>query len=253
MFAVLAGGLATVGGACVALRSAANRLAFHAPKSKLVADGRAFSIGQVQVLRLESKEGDVHPEGKTLYFHCHGNAGSIELGWNKHLERLQQRIGDRTGVFATFDYRGFGKSIGRPTLENACQDAAQVLTTLDAMHRPSNIVLLGTSLGAWVSTNLDLPTSVRDKITHVRLCVPFLGPSTLRSLGALGLPNKLLGADLGSLSKVPDIEVTLAEQDVIVANQQIRRLVQTHWPHAKIVQVPNTTHTSIDWAPGGFF
>jgi pimeloyl-ACP methyl ester carboxylesterase len=82
---------------------------------------------------------------------CHGNAGNVihRLDNLKHLYKLG------LSVFL-FDYRGYGRSQGRPSEEGFYQDAlgAHDYLTRTRMIRPERIVLFGRSLGAAVAGEL---------------------------------------------------------------------------------------------------
>ncbi|MGH7206250.1 MAG: alpha/beta hydrolase [Nitrospiraceae bacterium] len=79
---------------------------------------------------------------------CHGNAGNII----NRLDNLRElhRLG--ISVFL-FDYRGYGRSQGRPSEEGLYQDAlgAYAYVTQARRIRPERIVLFGRSLGAAVA------------------------------------------------------------------------------------------------------
>jgi hypothetical protein len=82
---------------------------------------------------------------------CHGNAGNI-IHRLDNLARLQ-RIG--VSIFL-FDYRGYGRSQGRPSEVGLYRDALAAFTHLTETRRipPKRIVLFGRSLGAAVATQL---------------------------------------------------------------------------------------------------
>jgi len=80
--------------------------------------------------------------------HCHGNAGNI-TGHYRFVAWLPAR---GWNVFC-FDYRGFGRSAGRPTREG---DVADVHAAIDCMQRREGVdadrlVLFGQSLGGTVA------------------------------------------------------------------------------------------------------
>jgi fermentation-respiration switch protein FrsA (DUF1100 family) len=80
--------------------------------------------------------------------HCHGNAGNV-TGHYRFVAWLPER---GWNVFC-FDYRGFGRSEGRPTREGT---AADTHAAIDAVKQRSDvnadrIVLLGQSLGGAVA------------------------------------------------------------------------------------------------------
>lgn len=83
----------------------------------------------------------------------HGNAGS--------LIRLNEMITSFTNAGVSvlaYDYQGFGKSTGSPSIENICADGLAVYDYAVAVlgFRPEEIVLVGESLGCGVSTEVAL-------------------------------------------------------------------------------------------------
>jgi fermentation-respiration switch protein FrsA (DUF1100 family) len=90
------------------------------------------------------------PRGIVLM--AHGNAGNVatRAGW---LMYLQTRL--RVSTFM-FDYRGYGKSEGVPTVEGVLDDARAVMTKLCELtqSKDSDIIVMGESLGGAVAVQL---------------------------------------------------------------------------------------------------
>ncbi|MGA6827251.1 alpha/beta hydrolase [Nitrospira sp. NS4] len=82
---------------------------------------------------------------------CHGNAGTII----NRLENLRELFRLGLSVFL-FDYRGYGRSQGKPSEEGLYQDAvgAYDYLTRTRMIRPDRLILFGRSLGAAVAGEL---------------------------------------------------------------------------------------------------
>lgn len=91
----------------------------------------------------------VTPKGTILYFH--GNTGNISK-WINHVRPL---IDDGFQV-CMLDYRGYGKSSGKPTHLNIAYDAQVLLDTLlkreDVRH--TKLIAYGASIGSQVATLL---------------------------------------------------------------------------------------------------
>lgn len=91
-----------------------------------------------------------NPVATVLY--CHGNGGNISY-CGEWLQKLQA---EKRITVLIFDYRGYGKSEGKPTVEGALADAAAAREELAWLTetKPSDIVLWGTSLGGAVTIQL---------------------------------------------------------------------------------------------------
>jgi fermentation-respiration switch protein FrsA (DUF1100 family) len=81
----------------------------------------------------------------------HGNGGNIT-----HRAYLVKALIQSGASVFLYDYRGYGRSTGKPTLEGICEDgksAYEYLTGPLAID-PSRVVLMGESLGSGVTCNL---------------------------------------------------------------------------------------------------
>lgn len=90
------------------------------------------------------------PRGVVLY--AHGNGGNVSYDADL-LRRLQTEL--RVSTLA-FDYRGYGRSEGRPTIEGVLDDARAARAWLAEREKipESDIVLMGRSLGGAVVIQL---------------------------------------------------------------------------------------------------
>jgi len=90
------------------------------------------------------------PEKRGVILFCHGNAGNISHRLDSLL--LFHRLGFSTLIF---DYRGYGRSQGRPSEEGTYLDAeaAWHYLTRERSTTPSRIILFGRSLGAAVAVH----------------------------------------------------------------------------------------------------
>lgn len=120
-----------------------------------------------------------------VFLICHGNGGNI----SDRLDLYSALLGAGAGVFA-FDYRGYGRSQGRPSEAGTYTDAQAAYDWLRHKGYPGNhIVLYGESLGGGVVTELSLRAECRALILQ----------STFTSIPAIGaeffpwLPVRWLG------------------------------------------------------------
>ncbi len=92
---------------------------------------------------------------------CHGNAGNI----SHRLENIQILLRQKLQVFI-FDYRGYGKSSGRPSEDGLYLDgvAAYDYLTKDEQISASKIIPFGRSLGATVAIEISLRREVKSII-----------------------------------------------------------------------------------------
>ena len=105
--------------------------------------------------------GRVEPKGVALILH--GNAGSIalRLDWLRMFHELG---------YASFivDYRGYGRSSGRPTEEGTYEDAQLAWTHLTTVRgfAPREIVLVGESMGGPIAAHLAAHGTPRALVLH---------------------------------------------------------------------------------------
>ena len=126
-------------------------------------------------LNLQYKEAYFHTEdGKRIHgwffplkkefpviLFCHGNAGNI----SHRLDNIRLLLDQRLQVFI-FDYRGYGKSSGRPSEKGLYLDGLAAYDYLiKREHIPStNIIPFGRSLGATVAIEISLKRRVKSII-----------------------------------------------------------------------------------------
>lgn len=113
----------------------------------------------------------VAPKGVVLFFH--GNTGNL----SNRIETLEILHGLHYSVFI-FDYRGYGRSEGKPSEDGTYQDARaaweHVTGALNA--DPGGIVIFGRSLGGAIATHLATEVTPRALIVE----------SSFTSMPALG-------------------------------------------------------------------
>jgi uncharacterized protein len=134
----------------------------------------------------------------------HGNAGNIGHRL-ENLALLHEKLG--VSVFL-FDYRGYGRSGGRPSEAGLYRDGAAALAQVRALPDadPARIVLFGRSLGAAVAVEL----ATREPVRGLILESPF---TSIRAMARLALPGVPLGPLLrtryDSLAKIECLRAPL--------------------------------------------
>lgn len=138
-----------------------------------------------------------HPAPRAVILYCHGNGDCVGyLG--PYLTLLREQ---RVTIFA-FDYRGYGRSKGAPQEAGilADGDAAQKWLAARMKCLPSDIVLMGRSLGGGVAVDLaarngarglilqNTPTSIPDAAAKLYWFAPvhWLMKNRYDSLGKIG-------------------------------------------------------------------
>jgi hypothetical protein len=137
--------------------------------------------------------------GTVLY--CHGNAGNI----TSRLNILQQLRKLRLNVFA-FDYRGYGRSAGRPSEAGVLADARAAHDYLvgERGQAPEQIVLVGHSLGGAIAIDTALHRPVAGLIAQST----FTSVKEMARLRFPGLPlHWVTRSRLGSLDKVSRLDL----------------------------------------------
>ncbi len=93
-----------------------------------------------------------HENPRAVLLHVHGNAGNIT-----HRAVIAEFLHERYGISVfLFDYRGYGRSEGTPTIEGLIRDAEAARDYLAVREGipPESILLHGTSLGGAVAVQL---------------------------------------------------------------------------------------------------
>ena len=93
-----------------------------------------------------------HEQPRAVVLFCHGNGGNIT-----HRVEALRALHDRVGVsLLIFDYRGYGKSEGRPDERGVLADAraARAWLAQKAGVAENRVVLMGESLGGAVAVDL---------------------------------------------------------------------------------------------------
>lgn len=134
---------------------------------------------------------------------CHGNAGNMSHRLDR-VSRWQRNLG--VDVFL-FDYRGFGRSEGRPTEEGTYQDglAAYRYLTEERGVEPGRLVLFGESLGAAVAIEL----ARRRAASALVLEAPFTSIADMAKLVYPFIPTRWVRTRYDNLSKVSGLSLPL--------------------------------------------
>lgn len=177
---------------------------------------------------------------------CHGNAGNISDRLD-NIREIHQRLG--IGVFI-FDYRGYGRSDGRPTESGLYQDARAAREALIREGVPADrIVYFGRSLGAPVAVELALAVPPPALILETPfLSVPAMANRTLPGIGFL------FKTRYDSLTKIGRISSRLlilhGDADEVVPYDHGRRLFEAA-PDPKTFHTIRGAHHNDTYVVGG--
>lgn len=198
------------------------------PERRFDVTPEAFSLAYKDVYFMSEDGKKVHgwffPGDKAhpVLLHFHGNAGNIS-----HRLDLINRLLQRSVQVFIIDYRGFGKSQGRPSEKGVYLDglAAYGHLVKEEGIPPENIVLHGHSLGAAVAVEV----SLRRKVGSVILESPFTSTRDMaKSMPLFSIFSPLLPANYNNLKKVVRLSVPVlvihGDQDEIVPFSMGERL-----------------------------
>jgi fermentation-respiration switch protein FrsA (DUF1100 family) len=173
---------------------------------------------------------------------CNGNAGNMAY----RLDRAQLIHAQLGAGVLLFDYRGYGRSAGRPDEAGTYRDARAAHRFLFEVKRlaPESIVLFGESLGAAVATQLALERPAAGLVLEspfssipdmARAAYPFLPPV-----------GPLIRTRYDTLAKVPRLRMPLfvlhGEHDDIVPLAQGRRVFEAAPQPKRFFAIPGARH-----------
>ncbi|MBI4611189.1 MAG: alpha/beta hydrolase [Candidatus Rokubacteria bacterium] len=178
---------------------------------------------------------------------CHGNAGNISHRLD-NIREIHRRLG--LGVFI-FDYRGYGRSDGRPGEAGLYRDARAARAAL-IREGPSaeRIVYFGRSLGAAVAVELALAAPPPPALI---LETPFLSVAAManRVLPGAGLLFKSRYDSLGRIGQLRSRLLILhGDADEVVPHEHGRRLFEAA-PEPKAFYTIRGAHHNDTYLVGG--
>lgn len=186
-----------------------------------------------------------HPAPRAVALVCHGNAGCI-AGLQESLVRLNQR--HELAVMA-FDYRGFGRSEGKPSEDGLLADARAARDWLANRTGTSreDIVLMGYSLGGGVAVDL----AAKDGARGLVLWSTFSNLPQTAAHHFSWLPTNLLMTQrFDSLAKIENYHGPLLQShgnaDTIIPFELGKRLHQKHSGPKQFITISGAGHLDAD-------
>ena len=181
-------------------------------------------------------------KGDITWIWFHGNAGNI----SHRLERLMLLHGHLGVSFFLFDYRGYGRSEGRPSEKGTYYDARGALDYV--LSRPDakvqKIVYFGKSLGSAVAVWL----ATQRQPDGLVLESPFASVKEMAKRAFPRLPLHLLvGNKYNSLSRIGEVFSPLlivhGEEDDVVPIAQGRKIYDAAREPKSFCPIPTAGHT----------
>lgn len=181
-----------------------------------------------------------NPAAPAVLLWCHGNAGNII----HRLHNLAELYRTGFSVFL-FDYRGYGRSEGRPSEEGVCLDALAAHRYVTATRRvpPERLILFGRSLGAAVAGDL----AVKRPAAGLVLESPFPSVAAVVRAHYFGLPlHWLLGSDFDLLGKLRLISIPVlvihGDRDDIIPLDLGRAVFEAAREPKSLYVIPGADH-----------
>jgi fermentation-respiration switch protein FrsA (DUF1100 family) len=156
------------------------------------------------------------PNAKIGLVYCHGNAGNI----SHRLDTCKALLQTGMAVFL-FDYRGYGKSSGRPSEEGTYLDAQAACAWMRQKgFASSNLIAYGESLGGGIATEVIL----REKLGGLVLQGTFTSVPDLGAELFPWLPVRWISRiKYDTLSKLPKVTVP-----VVVLHSRADEIIGYH-------------------------
>jgi uncharacterized protein len=186
------------------------------------------------------------PGARKTILVSHGNAGNIQ----HRLELCPLLLSTGCSVLL-YDYEGYGKSTGHPSLPNVCVDAIAAFDYLtnDEHVQPSDVIIYGESIGCGVTSELSrkrpagaiilqspftsLPACGADKLPFMRLYPDWIFPSPhLDNLGIMKDAH-------------PPLLIIHGKKDSILPYQYSERIMAEAAEPKTLVLLPDAGHNDV--------
>ena len=182
--------------------------------------------------------------------HLHGNAGNLE-----HRREIYRELAALGASVLALDYRGYGRSAGRPAERGLYADARAAHAWLAARVPPERIVLYGESLGAGPACQLALETPVGGLILQSAFTsIPDMARSVVPWMV---LPRLFLDSRFDNLAKVGRIDAPKlllhSRGDEVVPFAHAQRLARAAKPPLECDFVDTAGHNDPPLGPRGAF
>lgn len=207
--------------------------------------------------RLQYKEAHFHTEDDNqlhgwffpsekdgpVILHFHGNAGNI----SHRLDLVQPFLRKGLSVFLV-DYRGFGKSSGRPSEPGLYKDGLAAWSYLVEKERiaPERIILHGHSIGAAIAIEVALQKKVRSLVIESAFTST---KDMAKTMALFALFSPVFPAHYNNLEKIPRVSapklVIHGERDEIVPFAMGQKLFEAAASPKSFYPVKDAGHNDV--------
>jgi uncharacterized protein len=191
-----------------------------------------------------------HDSPRAVILFCHGNGGNV----THRVDILKKLHDDASASVMIFDYRGYGRSEGKPNEMGILSDARAARTWLAQREKISetDIVMMGESLGGGVAVDL----AAKDGAKGLVLICTFTSlPDVAASYYPIFPIHLLMRTRLDSISKIANYKGPLlqmhGEVDSIIPYKNGRKLFDAANAPKKFLDYPLHDHN--DSVPDEFF
>lgn len=185
--------------------------------------------------------------GRCALLYFHGNAGNI----GDRLDRVKLLVAELGLDVFLVDYRGYGKSGGRPTEAGLYSDGLAIYeAAATSGFEPSRIVLFGESLGCAVA----IETALHKPSAGLILEAPFLSIAAMAKRYYPWVPRFLVRLSFDNRAKISKVTapklIAQAQRDEIVPPEQTRRLFELASPPKTYYVIAGASHNDTALAGG---
>jgi fermentation-respiration switch protein FrsA (DUF1100 family) len=222
------------------------------PDRHLSTDPSQYGLS-ARILSLRTDDGtDLHGwwiqgTGRCALLYFHGNAGNI----GDRLDRVKGLVDELGLDVFLVDYRGYGKSGGKPTEAGVYSDGLAIYEAAATRGFESGrIVLFGESLGGAVAVE----TALHKGSAGLILEAPFLSMAAMAKRYYPWVPRFLLRLSFDNGAKISKVSapklIAQSQRDEIVPPEQTRRLFELASPPKTYYVIAGAGHNDTTLAGG---
>lgn len=229
-----------------------NMIAFHPSRGGGIPPGVQYqSVQDVELTTRENVRLHAYfvpnPNSDRAVLFLHGNAGNATDRLDDALKLSEIGLN-----VLLLDYRGYGKSAGRPSEAGVYEDGRTALRYLydELKFKPNRTIILGRSLGSAVA--IDLAT--QNECGGVVLVTPLSSGNDAAKAMGLGWIAWLFGKPFNSIEKISKLKCPAlfihGTHDEIIPIAHGRKLYEACPTMKRFVEVPGAGHNDLTYMSG---